>query len=219
MQPARDVTARGTLRVLGPGDRDRIARIAAAAFGGIEFYVTVLGLDAERQRRFFGALFHLMLRDSRARVYGLERDGRLVAATALVFAGFPQPRNALNFLWTLLRELGLLWVLRYLRFVRAYDRVMRPAPGDAAREVRAYWLFVDPEAMSVRHGSELVRRTLADVESQGWGLVTGFVDASNTLLLAFYRRFGFTVTDPFPFLGCRGARITLRLPRHRAVET
>lgn len=203
----------GTLRVLGSADRDRIAPIAAAAFGGIEFYAAVLGLPAERQGRFFDALFRLLLRDPRARVYGLERDGRLVAGAAIVFAGFPRPRHALAFLWTLRRELGLPRVLRYLRFVRAYDRVMRPAPDDAQREARAYWLFADPEAMSVRNGSELVRRAMADLESDGWGVVTGFVDAANTRLLAFYRRQGFTVSDPFPFLGRRGARITCRLPR------
>ena len=213
MRPAREVVRGGTLHLLGPGDRGRIAPIAAAAFGGSDFYAAVLGFPAARQGRFFDALFHLLLRDPNARVYGLEADGRLVAGTALVFAGFPCVRNALGFLRTLWRELGPLHLLRYLRFVRAYDRVMRADPKDAEREARAYWLFADPEAVNLRHGSALVRLAMADLAAEGWGLVTGFVDASNANLLAFYRRLGFSVSDSFPFLGRRGARITCRLPR------
>jgi len=208
MQPVREVTVLSTLRVLGSSDRDHVARVAAAAFGGDEFYSVVLGLNQDQQRRYWFALFDLLLTDPRACVYGLERDSRLVAATAVVFAGFPQPRRALRFLWVLLRELGLGCLLRYLRFVHAYERVMRRSPADAVHEARAYWLFVDPDAAARRNGSELVRRARADLQDRGWRLVTGFVDASDGPLLAFYRRLGFSVSDPFPFFGRQAARIT-----------
>jgi ribosomal protein S18 acetylase RimI-like enzyme len=209
----RNAVDDGGLRVLGPQDRPGVARMAASAFGSIDFYVDVLGLDALQLEPFFNALLRLMFRDSHARVYGLERDGRLASACVVVFPGFPSPGPGLRFLTTLVRTVGPMRLMRYLRFVRAYERAMHGASADGRSEARAYWLFVDPQVANTRCGSDLARRVMADLESHGWRLVTAFVDAANPRLLALYRRLGFTASDPFPFLGRQGVRIACRLPR------
>jgi ribosomal protein S18 acetylase RimI-like enzyme len=159
---------------------------------------------------YWDALFQLLLADPRAAVYALERDTSVIAATAVVFAGFPSPGLALRFLGDLVRRLGVRHVIRYLRFVRAYERAMRSPAAEGSAEARAYWLFVDPRAGSAGAGSRLVREVMAVLSALGYTLYTGFVDASNRPLLAFYRRHGFTVLPAFDFFGHRAARIERR---------
>jgi ribosomal protein S18 acetylase RimI-like enzyme len=208
-----------TIRVLGPDDAERVVRMATDAFGTIDFYTDVLGVDTVRLQPFFSALFGLLLRDPGARVYGLERHGHLSAACVVALPGFPSARHVLPFAAALVRAVGFVRFMRYLRFVQAYERAMHIARDEACSEARAYWLFVDPGAATARCGSDLARGIMAELESRGWRLVTGFVDASNTRLLALYRRLGFTVGEPFPFLGRQGARIWCRLPRPSPVSS
>ncbi len=216
--PVRSAVDGGGVRVLGSQDRERVARMAASAFGSIDFYIEVLGLNRSQFGPFFDVLLRLMFRDSHARVYGLQRDGRLASVCVVVFPGFPSPIPALRFLTTLAWAVGPMRFARYLRFVRAYERAMRGASVDGRSEVRAYWLFVDPQVANTRCGSDLARCVMADLESHGWRLVTAFVDAANPRLLALYRRLGFAVSDPFPFLGRQGVRIMCRLPRPSPVS-
>jgi ribosomal protein S18 acetylase RimI-like enzyme len=197
-------------RQLGPRDRPAVARVAAAAFAGNRFYATALGMSADDLPRYWDALFQLLLADPRAAVYALERDASVIAATAVVFPGFPTPRLAARFLWGLVRRLGVRHVVRYLRFVRAYERVMRLPPAEALAEARGYWLFVDPRAAGAGAGSRLVREAMAVVSGLGYTLYTAFVDASNRPLLAFYRRHGFDVLPAFAFFGYHAARIERR---------
>jgi GNAT superfamily N-acetyltransferase len=205
---------RGTVRFrrLGVADRTAVSRTAAAAFAGNQFYETALGMRADDLPTYWDALFRLLLADPCAAVYALERDGSVVAAAAVVFPGFPRARLAVRFLWALLRHLGVSHLVRYLQFVRAYERAMRPAAAEAAAEARGYWLFVDSGATSAGAGSRLVQEAMAVVSGLGFTLYTAFVDASNGPLLAFYRRHGFTVLPPFDFFGHRAARAEYRQP-------
>jgi ribosomal protein S18 acetylase RimI-like enzyme len=198
------------LRRLRPADRAAVSSIAAAAFAGNRFYEAALGMNARDLPVYWDALFQLLLADPRAAVYALERDTSVIAATAVVFAGFPSPGLALRFLGDLVRRLGVRHVIRYLRFVRAYERAMRSPAAEGSAEARAYWLFVDPRAGSAGAGSRLVREVMAVLSALGYTLYTGFVDASNRPLLAFYRRHGFTVLPAFDFFGHRAARIERR---------
>jgi ribosomal protein S18 acetylase RimI-like enzyme len=207
-------------RQLGLEDHARVARLAAAAFDGNRFYQNALGLDARRFALFWEAFFRLALSDSAATVYGLEQNGELEAALAVAFDGFPHAIRGARYLLALLRRLGLPAWLRYLRFVRAYERVMhRPAP-ERQLEARALWLFVKPDAASAGLGLRLARDSIEAVRARGKLLATGLVDASNRPLLSFYRRLGFAVTPPFPLAGMPAARIERWLvsPRPEAMK-
>jgi ribosomal protein S18 acetylase RimI-like enzyme len=199
-------------RRLGAADRAAVARIAGAAFAGNRFYQTALGMSPGDLPVYWDALFQLLLSDPRAVVYGLDHGPSLVAATALALPGFPSPLGGARFLMTLARGLGARHLVRYLRFVHAYERAMRRPAGEASREARAYWLFVDPRAARAGAGSRLVRETTDALRALGYTLYTGFVDASNHALLAFYRRHGFAVLPAFDFFGSRAARIECRRP-------
>jgi ribosomal protein S18 acetylase RimI-like enzyme len=181
--------------------------MAAAAFDRDRFYETALGLDAHRFRRYWDAFFELALTDPGATVFALERDSELVAAVALAYDEFPRPFRATTYLWTLLRRLGLRATLRYVKFVRAYERAMHRPPDERRLEACGLWLFVKPNAGSAGLGSKLARRAIEAVRAEGKLLVTGFVNADNLPLLQFYRRLGFTVAPPFPFAGMQAARI------------
>jgi ribosomal protein S18 acetylase RimI-like enzyme len=199
-------------RRLGAADRAAVARIAGAAFAGNRFYESALGMSPRDLPVYWDALFQLLLTDSRAVVYGLERGSSLIAATALALPGFPSPLRGARFLVALARGLGVHHLVRYLRFVHAYDRAMRQPDGEASREARAYWLFVDPRAARAGAGSRLVRETITALCALGYNLYTAFVDASNDALLAFYRRHGFAVLPALDFFGSRAARIEFRRP-------
>jgi GNAT superfamily N-acetyltransferase len=194
-------------RRLGPTERDQLARLAAAAFDRDRFYETALGLDAHRFQLYWSAFFDLALTDPAATVFGLERGAELVAAVAMAYDGFPRASRGIAYLWTLLRRIGLRALLRYLKFVRAYDRVMQRPAEERRVEACGLWLFVSPSAGSVGLGSRLARRATEAVHADGKLLITGFVNADNLPLLQFYRRNGFTVTPPFPFAGMMAARI------------
>jgi ribosomal protein S18 acetylase RimI-like enzyme len=199
-------------RRLGAADRAAVARIAGAAFAGNRFYETALGMSPGDLPVYWDALFQLLLTDSHAVVYGLEHGPSLVAATALALPGFPSPLRGARFLVALTRGLGVHHLVRYLRFVHAYERAMRRSAPQASREARAYWLFVDPRAARAGAGSRLVREAMDALCALGYTLYTGFVDASNDALLAFYRRHGFAVLPAFDFFGSRAARIECRRP-------
>jgi GNAT superfamily N-acetyltransferase len=198
-------------RQLGPHDKDAVARLAAAAFHGNPFYESALGLDARRFGLYWDEFFELSLGDPGAAVFGLEHNGELQAAVAVAFEEFPRTSRALRYLCRLYRCLGTAALVKYLRFVRAYERAMRRPAPERRVEARGLWLFVKPAAGKAGLGSRLVKYTIEAVRARGKLLVTGFFDASNRPLGRFYRRLGFTVTSPFPFLGMRAARLELWL--------
>lgn len=218
MRPSAEPPIR--FRQLGPGDKDAVARLAAAAFHGNSFYEKALGLDARRLDLYWHAFFDLSLGDPGAAVFGLEQDGELKAATAMAFDGFPKIPRALRYLWTLHRHLGTGPLMRYLRFVRAYERAMKRPAWEPGSEARGLWLFVKPTARKAGLGSHLVKYAIEAVRARGKTLVTGFIDASNRPLDRYYRSLGFTVSSPFPFAGLQAACIELRLePMAREVPT
>lgn len=194
-------------RRLRPGDRSEAAAIAIDAFDGNRFYEESLGFDAGAFARYWDAFLRLALRDSSARVMGVEVDGRLAAVLVLGYHGFPNPWRGLCFLGSLLRRIGPWRTLRYLRFVVDYDRVMARPESDEAREARGLWLMASSRASHPRIGSALARFVVGHALSEGRDLCTGFVDAGNAPLLAFYRRVGFRVGPFFPFHGRWAVRV------------
>lgn len=198
-------------RRLGPSDRGAVAHAASVAFAGSDFYQRVLGLDDDRLARYWHEFFGLALEDPSARVFALEHEGRMVAALATAYDGFPRPLRGVRFLLRLLRALGVKAWLRYLRFAGAYMRAMHRPTQERLIEACGLWLFVDPAAGGGGLGSDLVRSSIAAARAEGKALITGFADAGNGPLLTFYRRLGFRVMPEFPFLGERAARIELHL--------
>jgi GNAT superfamily N-acetyltransferase len=209
MQPSAEPAIR--FRQLGSRDKDAVARLAAAAFHQNSFYENALGLDARRFEIYWDAFFDLSLGDPGAAVHGLERNGELIAAVAVAFDEFPKTSRVVRYLWALYRHLGAGGLVRYLRFVRAYERTMKRPTSERRIEARGLWLFAKPSAGKAGLGSRLVEYTIEAVRARGKMLITGFFDASNRPLDRFYRRLGFTVTSPFPFAGMRAARLELWL--------
>ncbi len=200
-------------RQLGPDDKDVVTQLANDGFHGNSFYMKALGLDARRFQLYWHAFFDLTLADPAAAVFGLERNGELQAAVAVAFDGFPKTSRAARYLWTLCRQLATGAFLRYLRFLRVYERAMKLPAGERRVEARGLWLFVKRDVGQRGLGSHLVKCAVEAVRARGKLLVTGFFDASNRPLEQFYRRLHFTVTPPFPFAGMQAARIELRLAR------
>lgn len=200
-----------SFRRLGPSDRGAVARAASTAFAGSDFYQRVLGLDDDRFARYWHEFFRLALHDPAARVFVFEHEGRMVAALAVAYDGFPRPLSGVRFLLRLLRAIGVKAWLRYLRFAGAYTRTMHRPAQEQLKEACGLWLFVDPAAGGGGVGSDLVRSSIAAARTEGKALMTGFVDAGNGPLLTFYRRLGFRVTPEFSFLGERAAKIELLL--------
>ncbi|NIM49952.1 MAG: GNAT family N-acetyltransferase [Gemmatimonadales bacterium] len=197
-------------RRLGLSDAAAVAHSATAAFAGSAFYQRALGLDDRRFARYWAAFFRLAFADPAARVFAFDDAGRVNAAVAVAYDGFPRPLTGLRFLLRLLWRIGASAWLKYLRFVRAYSHVMHRPAGDRRVEACGLWLFVDPGARGAGLGADLVRTALDAVRAEGKTLATGFVDAGNQPLLTFYRRLGFTISPPFDFLGLPAATIERR---------
>jgi ribosomal protein S18 acetylase RimI-like enzyme len=197
--PARAADLR--FRRLEPRDHDDAAGIAFEAFAGDRFYEESVGFDADGFARYWDVFLALALRDRGARVYGAEVAGRPAAILVVAHHGFPTPLRGLGFLMTLLARVGPRRTLAYLRFVAAYDRAMRRPRAHEAREARGLWLMASARATRPRVGAALARFVVEQSREEGKSLCTGFVDAGNAPLLAFYRRAGFRVGPRFPFLG------------------
>ncbi len=201
------------LRRLGRTDAAKVARVAASAFQGSAFYLRALGLDRRQLVRYWEAFFRLGLEDRDARIFALEDEsGELLAAVAVGYQGFPHPAGCLRFLLGLLRAIGPGPWVRYLGFALGYVRAMHRPAADRRVEACGLWLFVRPDARQQWLGSTLVREVIAVVGREGKTLITGFVDAGDPPLLAFYRRLGFSVSAPFRFRGLPAATIALRAP-------
>jgi len=198
-------------RRLGPADRGAVARIASSAFHGNAFYRKALGLDGAGFAGYWDAFFELSLASSAAAVFGLEHGGQLVSAVAVAFDGFPERQRAVLFAWKLLRRIGIGSLLRYLRFVRDYSRVMHRSRPEHRIEACALWFFTDPQAVRTGLGTRLARQAIEAIRTEGKLLITGFIDAGDPPLARYYRRLGFSVSPPFPFAGMKGARIEMRL--------
>ncbi len=190
-----------SFRLLGPADGVQAAAIADEAFAGNSFYEDALGFDAKAFSSYWDAFLSLALADPGARVFGAEISGDLCAVLVVAYHGFPAPLRGLRFLLALLSSIGARRSLHYLRFVAAYERAMRRPKPDQAREARGLWLMSRPVASHPRIGSALVRFAIGRMAEDGRTLYTGFVDAGNRPLLAFYRRSGFRIGTRFEFSG------------------
>jgi len=200
-------------RLLSEADAARAARLAHDAFGSDAFYERVMGFDARAFAVFWGEFFRLALRDARCRVFGIDVSGELQGVLVVTLHGFPATAHAVGYLRRLLARLGPRRLLRYLRFVRAYERAMRRPPAEEEREARCYWLFVSPSAPMRGLGSRLLRTAGITLHRAGYPLATGFVDAGNERLLRLYRRLGISIGSPFPFFGAYAARIEIPTAR------
>jgi diaminopimelate decarboxylase len=184
--------ARARVRLLKRADLPRAASLASAAFRENRFYQTALGLDPAAFDAYWREFLPLALRDPSARVYGIEASGALAGILVASAPEFPRLRLGLAFLFRLARRIGGRRLGAYLRFVRAYERVMRRPPDERHREARGLWLLVAP-GHGAGLGTRLVRRVVRIYEAEGRTLATALADAGNPRLLEFYRRLGFTV--------------------------
>jgi ribosomal protein S18 acetylase RimI-like enzyme len=175
-----------------------------------------MGLDARALAVFWEEFFRLALSDRRCLVYGIEAGGGLQGALVVALHGFPGAVRGAVYVGRLLLRLGPASVLRYLRFVRAYDRAMCTPGRPAEREARCYWLFVTPAAPVRGLGSRLLRSAFASLHRAGYPVATGFVDAGNGPLLHLYRRLGITIGPALDFLGARAVRV--EIPTARLAE-
>ena len=196
-----------SIRRLRQADLRELTPIACQAFRQNAFYRDTLGFDAEQFNRYWKAFLALALSDSACRVYGATTDNGLAGAIVLGLHGFPRPATGLRFLCALLTRLGPRRLARYLRFVRAYDRAMDRPEAELRVEGRGLWFFVGVEAQARGLGRRLVRYAEQSLRRDGVRLTTGFIDGGNTRLLHFYQRLGYSVSEPFAFLGSQAARI------------
>ena len=141
----------------------------------------------------------LALDDRSARVLGVDVDGQLGAVAVVAYHGFPSAGGASRFVWRLLRRIGLGRTLGYLRFAAAYDRAMHRPRAEERREARGLWLMAKPRTGHPRIGAALVRFTAEHARGEAKEICTGFVDAGNEPLLAFYRRLGYRIGPRFRF--------------------
>jgi ribosomal protein S18 acetylase RimI-like enzyme len=197
-------------RVLRPEDRTDAVAIAAEAFAGNRFYEDMFGLDRERFVAYWDAFLALALNDPSARVLGAEADGTLGAVVVLAYHGFPSAAGAVRFLSRLIGRIGLRRTLGYLRFVVAYGRAMRRPRAELRREARGLWLMASPQGARRRLGAAVARFAAAQACGEGRNLCTGFVDAGNAPLLAFYRRMGYGIGPRFRLAGSWAAVIELK---------
>ena len=187
--------------------RAAVAQVAEVAFRGNPFYERALGLDERSFAVYWEEFFQFVLRDPAATAFALELDGKIVAAAALSVDGFPSTTAAARFLTRLFVRLGPKCWLRYVRFGLRYQHAMERPAFEHRVEARGLWLFVEPGVHQTGLGARLVRRSIETMRHRGMILMTGFVDASNRPLLAFYRRLGFTVVPSIEFYGMEAARI------------
>jgi ribosomal protein S18 acetylase RimI-like enzyme len=195
---------------LGKSHREAVSAIANAAFRGNPFYSRALGLDERGFSGYWKEFFDFALRDPNAAVYALEQDGDIVAAVAVAFDGFPSVVLAVRFLARLLLRIGPTRFCRYVRFVLNYKRAMQRPASERRLEACGLWLFSQPDT-DARLGSRVMREAIELMRRQGKLLITGFIDAGNRPLLAFYRRNGFHVHPAFEFAGMHAARVERRL--------
>jgi GNAT superfamily N-acetyltransferase len=196
-----------SIRRLRQADLRELTPIAWQAFRENPFYRNALGFDAEQFSRYWKAFLALALSDSACRVYGAMTDGGLAGAIVIGLHGFPRPAAGLRFLCALLTSLGPRRLARYLRFVRAYNRAMDRPEVELRVEGRGLWLFVGGEAQARGLGRRLVRFAEQSLRGDGVRFTTGFIDLGNARLLRFYRRLGYSVSEPFAFFGSQAARI------------
>ncbi len=216
--PAIEAAIEPRVRLLSAADAPRAERLADAAFRGNRFYESSMGFDERTFAIFWREFLALALADRRCRVYGIEAAGEVQGLVVVTFRGFPAPARAARYLARLLPRLGVRRALRYLRFVHAYDRVMRRPRAEEEREARAYWLLVSAGAPVRGLGSRLARAAGALVHREGFEHVTGFVDGANEPLHLFYRRLGFSVGPPFDFFGAPACRIEVPARRLARAE-
>jgi ribosomal protein S18 acetylase RimI-like enzyme len=197
-------------RELTAADLPAVTRLATEAFAAIPFYRRVLGFNGVAFEAYWREFLPWVVQESSVHVFGLDRAGRLLGLLVLANHRFPPMRSGAGFLRRLAGRIGFRGLLRYLRFVIAYEHLMRRQPEESSREARGLWLVIAPRGAAVGLGRRLVREAMAAVRPEGRTLITGLVDGGNRRLMRFYQRIGFTVSEPVRLCGASAATIELR---------
>jgi GNAT superfamily N-acetyltransferase len=208
----------GTIRVraLRATELGEASGIAAEAFREDAFYQRALGLDARAFDVYWRLFLPMACADPGARVFALEVSGRLAGLLVAGLEAFPRPGRALRFVAGLGRRIGLIRLVRYLRFVAAYESAMRRPPEERVVEARGLWLLVARRSTSAGLAPLLLRAAIEELSGEGKSLFTGLMDAGQPALARLYRRAGFAVSPSFPFRGGSASKIELRaLPAAR----
>jgi ribosomal protein S18 acetylase RimI-like enzyme len=192
-------------------DLPAAARIAARAFGRHPFYQKVLGFNEGDFSSYWSAFLPLALDDPSADLIGLKAGGQCLAMVITADEHFPASRRAFTFGLRLLRRVGPRKLLRYLRFVAAYERIIRGSSSEESISIRALWLFVAEEGRGVGLGRYLARSAQSALAARGKTIFSGLIDASDERLIHFYQRLGFRVSKPFSLFGAQAARIEIRI--------
>ncbi len=200
-----------TVRRLRAADVPAAAGILGTAFRGNRFYAAALGFDDACFARYWEAFVDLAIADPAGLAFGIESGGRLAGVLLCGTDRFPGPGRGARFLWRVLHGVGWRRWLGYLRFVVGYERLMHRPAAERRLEVRGLWLAVRRDVREPGVGGALVRSALETIRDIGKPLVTGFVDAGNCPLLAFYRRLGFSTLRRVPFAGFEVAVVERRL--------
>jgi ribosomal protein S18 acetylase RimI-like enzyme len=202
--------AQARVRELRADEVPAACRLAAAAFRENRFYQEALGLDPEAFDAYWDLFLPLAMDDSKARVHVIEDNGAVTGLLVVALGAFPAPIRGLRFLGALLGRIGPRRLLRYLRFVAAYDSAMHRPRAELRVEARGLWLLVSDRARHPGLGTRLVHAAVERSMAEGKTLFTGLVDAGHRRLLDFYRRAGFTVGTPFRLGGGMAATIEMR---------
>ena len=87
---------------------------------------------------------------------------------------------------------------------------MRRPARERRTELQGLWVLVDGPHRGILLGLRLIAWVMAQAAAEGKTLFTGFIDAEEPGLATFYKRLGFTVSEPFLFRGKPAATIVLR---------
>jgi GNAT superfamily N-acetyltransferase len=191
-------------------DLKAAAKLATRIFAENQFYRSIMGLDASGIAAYWHEFIPLVLKDQNSRLLGAKVRGQLRGFIVANNTHFPSFHNGLQFLFRLGRRIGLLSLLRYLRFVKWWSGLMRRPPEEQRVEMRGTWILVDKRKRGALLGIQLARWAMEVGYREGKSIFTGFADAGNRGLLAFYRRLGFTMSEPHAFGATRAVTLERR---------
>lgn len=188
-------------------DLSAASRLASEVFAQNRFYQEVIGFDPISFKAYWQEFLHLVLDDPNSRLLGAKVSGELRGFVVANNTHFPSLPNGLRFLFKLGRRIGALRLLRYLRFVTWWEGFMRRPREEQRVEMRGTWILVGRQRRSALLGIQLARWAMNIAQQEGKTLITGFADAANHGLVAFYRRLGFKVSDPQTFRRRKAVRL------------